>query len=140
MGFKRSGKNPDDDAIGVVSPQWTDDLFAQQESGGYGASELIKAGKPERPDDQLSRTIFSSERQAFAFATLLAKARKYHVTPAIEQMTFSMEALTSVNGTARRQYLQAFTNTYDYYDSPRMQEKLKQAQKQNNQRPIQAGD
>ena len=138
MAFKRSGTNPDDNAQGVVSDQWTNDLFTQQEQSSFGASELIKAGKPDRPDDQLSRTIFSNEKQAFAFSALLAKARKYKVTSAIEMMTFAMEALTSVQGTSRRQYLQGITSTYDWYDTPR--NKDKNNQKQANTRPIQAGD
>ena len=137
MPFKRSGSNPDDNAQGVVSDDYVNGLFSQQEQVSYGASELIKAGKPDRPDDQLSRTIFSNEKQAFAFAALLAKARKYKVTPAIEMMTFAMEALTSVQGTSRRQYLQGITSTYDFYDSQRMRDSKNNKQ---NTRPIQAGD
>lgn len=136
MAFKRSGGNPDDNSEGVLSPNWTDSFFTQQESGGYGASELIKAGKTDRPDDQLLRTDFDTQKQAQAMASLLARARRFKVEPANEFCTFYMEARTSVGGKSRQQFLQAVTMTYDYQLANQ-----KQSQPKNdNTRPIQAGD
>lgn len=115
MAYKKkgTGTNPDDDSYGILNSGYMDDFFTQEENQSYGATELIKAGKTERPDDQLLRTIFDSQAQARACASALARARKYKVTAANEYITFYLEGRVSVKGVGRQQYLQGITGRYD---------------------------
>ena len=138
---RSTNKSPDEDAIGVLSSSWADDFFQQNEQQSYGASVLIEAGKTDRPDDQLLRTIFDNDAQARAFAQVLARARRFHVTAANEFCTFYMEARTSVKGMGRLQYLQAFTGSYDREAAARLWDSSKKKNSENsNTRPIGPGD
>lgn len=142
MAYKKkgTGTNPDDDSYGILSAGYMEDFFTQEENQSYGASELIKAGKTERPDDQLLRTIFDSQAQARACASALARARKYKVTAANEYITFYLEGRVSVKGVGRQQYLQGITGTYDGQAAARLWETGKSQKKNDNTRGIMAGD
>lgn len=133
--------NNDDKPLGVLSDDFTNSFFKQQENNGYGATELIKAGKTDRPDDQLLRTIFDSDTQARACASMLARARRFNVKPANEFCTFYMEAKVSVKGMSRQQYLQGLTMTYDYQSAQKLWDSGANKKKADpNSRPIMPGD
>lgn len=141
MAFKRTGGNPDDESLGVLSPGFADDFFSEQERQGYGASELIKAGKTDSPDDQLVKTILKSDEQAHAFADILQRAERFHCKNAKTYATYLAEALVSVHGIGRLQFLQGLTLNYDTNAAAKLMDNNKNNNKNgNNNRPIGPGD
>ena len=140
MAFTRKGGNPDDESIGVLSPGFADDFFSEQERQGYGASELIKAGKTDSPDDQLLRTILKSDEQAHAFSDILQRAERFHVKDAKIYMTYLAEALVSVHGIGRLQFLQGLTLNYDTGAAAKIMDNNKSNKNGSNNRPVGPGD
>ena len=139
MALKRSGGNPDDESIGVLSSGFTEDFFSEQERQGYGATELIKAGKTDKPDELLPKTILKSDEQAQAYADILQRGKRFHVTDAETFITYLAEANVSVHGIGRLQFLQGLTLSYDPAATAKLMDN-KNASKNKNERPIGAGD
>lgn len=136
MALKRS--NPDESG-GILTGEFVDSFFSDQERQGVGASELIKAGKTDSPDDQLLRTIFKNEEQAQAFASMLQRAERFHSKSAKAFCTYMMESLVSVNGLGRLQFLQGLTLNWDSNIAAKLMNT--NADKKNvNSRPIGPGD
>lgn len=90
----------------MFDPTNFEEQFSVAQDGGESvARELLQPG-----DDAVSllmRTDFRNERQAIAATRMLAKCREFHIDWGLLMLRDLFASLTSINGVARKQFMQA---------------------------------
>lgn len=101
-----NGRSATAERARVFDPTNFEEQFSVAQDGGESvARELLQPG-----DDAVSllmRTDFRNERQAIAATRMLAKCREFHIDWGLLMLRDLFASLTSINGVARKQFMQA---------------------------------